>query len=109
MPQMPMPGRTRQATTKNRASTEAAPAPKIKAPRSRGTTPEADSAGMQLDRILRQEQAEEMSGLAYSSIRDLESKGLFPARVQLPGNRVGWRASEIQNWIAALPRVGGAA
>lgn len=107
MPKMPMPGRNRQAATKNHAATRAAPQPKTQAPRSRDATQEA--AGARMDRILRQEQAEAMSGLAYSSMRELEAQGLFPARVKLPGNRVGWRALEIQDWIAALPQVGSAA
>ena len=112
MPKMPMPGRSRQVTTKVHATPNAAPRPQTEKPRSLGTTPEVDNARvlqLRMDRVLRQEQAEEMSGLAYSSMRELEDKGLFPVRVKLPGNRVGWRALEIQDWIAALPRAGAAA
>jgi len=31
----------------------------------------------------------------------LEKAGLFPKRIRLGANRVGWSLSELQDWIAA--------
>jgi prophage regulatory protein len=38
-------------------------------------------------------------------IRRLEEAGLFPKRVQLGANRVGWVRAEVEAWIDA--RMGG--
>jgi hypothetical protein len=34
---------------------------------------------------------------------DLMKRGQFPAAVQLSPNRVAWRASALQEWIASRP------
>ncbi|MCH2240058.1 MAG: AlpA family phage regulatory protein [Blastomonas sp.] len=54
------------------------------------------------DTILRKIDVEKAVGLSERQLRRLEAEGHFPKRVALcPGGRsVGWRASEVQAWIA---------
>ncbi|MEI7817476.1 MAG: AlpA family phage regulatory protein, partial [Desulfuromonadales bacterium] len=40
----------------------------------------------------------EITGLSPSTIARMESKGLFPARVQLSPKRVAWRRIEVEAW-----------
>ncbi|WP_241086791.1 helix-turn-helix transcriptional regulator [Candidatus Vondammii sp. HM_W22] len=40
-----------------------------------------------------------MAGLSRTTLWRLESKGEFPRRVSLGGNSVGWKLSEIKQWI----------
>ena len=54
------------------------------------------------DRILRSEEVEELVGLARTTIWRMERRGEFPARLQLTARRVGWRLSEINNWLTNL-------
>lgn len=61
----------------------------------------AQSAGS-LNLILRKPDVELLVGLCDRQIRRLEACGHFPKRFPLtPGGRVvGWRASDVQKWIA---------
>ncbi len=44
-------------------------------------------------------------GMGYTFIYEAMKVGAFPGPVQLPGGKaVAWRESEIDAWIAALPR-----
>ena len=43
-------------------------------------------------------------GLSRSTIIRLQKKGMFPEKVKLSEGRVGWRISEVDAWVAALPR-----
>ncbi len=40
-----------------------------------------------------------MVGLSRTTLWRLENKGEFPKRVSLGGNSVGWKLSEIKQWI----------
>lgn len=51
------------------------------------------------ERILKAREIHTMTGLSRTTIWRLENKGEFPRRVSLGGNRVGWRLSEIKNWM----------
>lgn len=42
-------------------------------------------------------------GLAKWTVYDLIKKDQFPRPVQLSPGRVGWRATDIQRWIAERP------
>jgi predicted DNA-binding transcriptional regulator AlpA len=57
---------------------------------------------MQAERVLRKEELEAITGLTERTIRTMEAEGTFPKRFILnPGGRaVGWRAGEVQEWIA---------
>lgn len=48
--------------------------------------------------------------LAYAKLDPKSPKhdATFPRPVKLAGNAVGWRLDELQQWVAALPRSGGA-
>lgn len=53
----------------------------------------------QPERILRIPEVVEITGLSRTTIWRVERKGEFPARVQLSENSVGWRESEVKEWI----------
>jgi prophage regulatory protein len=54
----------------------------------------------QTDRIVRERERRQITGVSRTTAYDLERRGLFPARVRVAGNRVGWRLSELLAWIA---------
>lgn len=56
----------------------------------------------EVDRVIRIKEVESMTGLKRVTIWRRENAGNFPRRVSLGGNSVGWRLSEVQNWISQL-------
>jgi len=50
-------------------------------------------------RIISKRQLKEMIPYSLQHIARLEKAGLFPKRVQLGPNRVGWIESEVLDWI----------
>lgn len=59
------------------------------------------------ERLLNSEQLKEICPFGRSTIWRWEKAGIFPKRRQiLPGGRVGWLASEVENFIAKLPTAG---
>ncbi len=62
-------------------------------------TPSADSPN-QHERILRIREVIEITGLSRTTVWRMERKGEFPTRVQLGVGSVGWRDSELRNWLA---------
>jgi len=50
--------------------------------------------------IWRRRKVEEMVGLSRSQIYALIKRGQFPEQVSLGARAVGWRSSDIDNWIA---------
>lgn len=52
--------------------------------------------------ILRRPDVESRTGLSRSSIYDGMSKGTFPQAVKLGVRAVGWRESDIANWLNNL-------
>ncbi len=52
--------------------------------------------------ILRRPDVESRTGLSRSSIYDGMSKGTFPQAVKLGVRAVGWRESDITNWLNNL-------
>lgn len=51
------------------------------------------------DRILRLPDVVSMVGIKRSSIYDFMKKGIFPASIPLGEKAVGWRESEIAQWV----------
>ena len=49
--------------------------------------------------ILRRKDVESMVGLSRSTIYKLMNQGLFPKAIRLGPRAVGWRISDIENWI----------
>ena len=52
------------------------------------------------DRIVRDPECEEISGLSRTTRWRLEQKGLFPRRRRISPNGVGWLLSEINEWVS---------
>ena len=51
------------------------------------------------DKIIRSKEVQELTGLSRTTIWRLERTGKFPARIALSTSNVGWRLSDIQEWI----------
>lgn len=61
------------------------------------------------DRLLRRAEMTHKVGMSYTAVHKAMKAGEFPQPVQLPGGwAVAWRESELDAWIAALPRAEGA-
>ena len=58
-----------------------------------------------LTQILRRRQLEETLGLSRSSIYQMIADGLFPKPIKLGRRAVGWRAEEVEEWLAAMQEV----
>lgn len=52
------------------------------------------------DRILRWPQLARIVGISRASVDRLERSGQFPPRQRLTDYTVGWRASDVQAWVA---------
>jgi prophage regulatory protein len=61
------------------------------------------------DRIVRERERREITGICRTTAYELEKKGQHPWRVGLTGGRVGWRLSELEAWIKSRRPVGKAA
>src|SRR5437660_12875162 len=55
-------------------------------------------------RAIRIKELQQRVGLSRTSIWRLERRGLFPRRVHLTGNAVGWIDEEIDAWLRARKR-----
>jgi predicted DNA-binding transcriptional regulator AlpA len=51
------------------------------------------------DRIVRAKEVQNLTGLSRTTLWRLEQKEKFPKRVSLGGQSVGWKLSEVQDWI----------
>ena len=51
------------------------------------------------DKIIRIKEVLEMSGLSRTTLWRMERKGEFPKRLPLSAGSVGWRYSEIEEWV----------
>lgn len=54
-----------------------------------------------VDRIVRERERREITGLGRTTAWELERRGEYPRRVVLTGGRVGWRLSELLKWVAS--------
>lgn len=54
-----------------------------------------------LDRVIREEECRQITGLSRTCRWDLERRGEFPRRIRLTGTACGWRMSELQGWLQA--------
>jgi len=55
------------------------------------------------DRILRQKDVQDITGLSRSTIYRQVNAGTFPAPVKLTDRLIGWHGSTISEWLAARP------
>ncbi|MDA1029798.1 MAG: AlpA family phage regulatory protein [Bacteroidetes bacterium] len=51
------------------------------------------------DRLIREAECRNLTGLSRSTRWRLERDGLFPQRRQISENAVAWMASELNDWI----------
>lgn len=56
-----------------------------------------------MPRILREKDVAHITGLSRSTRWRLEKAKKFPRRIKLGGYSVGWRETDILEWINALP------
>ena len=61
------------------------------------TTPQKSQSSS--ERIIRCKDVVEKTGLSRSTIWRMEKEKTFPARVSLGAGSVGWKLSEVENWI----------
>lgn len=69
---------------------------------------DAGNSGMAIDRrVLRMPAVMERTGLSRASIYRLIRADDFPVAIRLGSRAVGWRAQQIDEWIASRERVCG--
>ncbi len=51
------------------------------------------------DRIIRPQEVQKIVGLSRTTLWRMERKGQFPSRVPLGTGSIGWRLSDIEEWI----------
>ena len=54
--------------------------------------------------ILSAREVVKITNLSRVSLWRYERHGLFPSRLRLGPNRVGWLQSEVEDWLRARPR-----
>ncbi len=57
------------------------------------------------DKILRQKDVQDITGLSRSTIYRHVNAGTFPAPIQLTDRLIGWHTRSIADWVAARPEV----
>lgn len=57
------------------------------------------------DRLVREHERQQITGLSRTTAYRLERDGKFPRRVVIHGELHGWYLSELQAWIAGRERV----
>jgi predicted DNA-binding transcriptional regulator AlpA len=57
------------------------------------------SVEMYQDKIVREPERKEITGLSRVSWWRLERNGMVPKRIKLSSNTVGWRLSELMEWV----------
>ena len=57
-----------------------------------------------IDPILRMSDVVEVTCLSRATINRRRATGQFPKPLKLGKQNIGWRQSEIEDWLASLPR-----
>ena len=60
-------------------------------------------------KLLSTKQVQERTSLSRTTVWRLESKGLFPSRIQVSPRRVAWSEEDVCAWIESRQRVNGEA
>ena len=58
-----------------------------------------------LERIVREKERKEITGVCRTTAWKLQRQGAYPAPVALPGGRCGWLLSELEEWVRSRPRI----
>ena len=67
--------------------------------------PEALRGAKEVGEVIRSKQLKQLTGLSRATIWRRERAGDFPARIRLTGTSVGWRRTDIEEWLATRPEV----
>ena len=59
-----------------------------------------------LDRVIRKPELLEILGVSSASLHRWIADGRFPRAIKLGPNSVGWRVSEVQDWLATREPAG---
>ncbi|RNW08441.1 AlpA family phage regulatory protein [Serratia nematodiphila] len=57
------------------------------------------------ERLIREAECRQLTGICRTTRYMMEKEGLFPARRKLGGRSVGWLLSEIHEWQKSQPKV----
>ena len=57
--------------------------------------------------LISTKQVQEQTSLSRTTVWRLESKGLFPSRIQVSPGRVAWSEEEVNAWLESRQRVNG--
>jgi prophage regulatory protein len=57
------------------------------------------------DRIVRETDRRYITSISRTQAWKLEKQGLFPKRVRLSNRSIGWKLSELLEWVNTQPRV----
>ena len=56
-----------------------------------------------MDRILRRAEVLQVCGISQSTLYEMMSRGTFPPSVRIGVRSVGWRESQIVEWLESRP------
>jgi len=56
------------------------------------------------DRVIRESECRQLTGVCRTTRYMMERDGKFPARRQLGGRSVGWVLSEVLEWVSNQPK-----
>lgn len=70
-------------------------------PKEGGESPSMDSDN---DRLMHNEELEELLGLGRTAIYEMVRKGVLPAPLKIGGKAIRWRKSEIDEFLENCPR-----
>jgi prophage regulatory protein len=65
----------------------------------------SDQTPCVLDRIVGKSEVSKIIGLKSAAIDSLEKAGGFPRRLKIGNRRIGWRLSDVIEWLASLEEV----
>jgi len=57
------------------------------------------------ERIVREADRQYVTSISRTKAWQLEKEGLFPKRIRLGNRSVGWKLSELLEWVENQPRV----
>jgi prophage regulatory protein len=60
---------------------------------------------MKPNRIIRRTELQEITGVSVATLYRWINAGTFPGPVRLGPNSVGWRSSEVQEWLDSRERI----
>ncbi len=70
-------------------------------------TPPNNQLPQSQDRIVREQERLQITSISRSQAWQLEQQNRFPKRIRLGNRSVGWKLSELLDWVQNQPRVSG--